>query len=653
MDHAPFTIQKFIFTRDARTSQSSRTITKAPLTGIPITPQKTTSTPEQAEVELTDVEAKDPFPANIPGYFAMSTAPANIEDAPIGLDKDICHGETAIAHIAQQLYDMSEEFDSRENPELIITIHGYNTSQASVENWFKNIFTYVNRIDPHIKDKRNLVFLGYRWSSENIQLASLSGIIGAIMALPVSPRIFLRAGFIFSMAMLICMLLSGNDWVDSIFLLGLVLSVFASTIVITLVVLRLVVYFRDVYRATNFGVPDLVELLRKLDNALIRRTAQDIAKERPELSEEQAFQDAVNYWDRQRAKKIKLTFIGHSMGGLVVTNAVRILSDVFDSRSIDKQPPAFIGYVFQLERLILASPDIPILTIVSNRANFLASSLRRFTETYLFSSEGDIALRIASTAANYFTFPSATRSRGYRLGNVAIRPRNFDHQDAAEKTEYTDYGLVNLNSLTTYYEPSSVPILEAIQSDPDNILERLFITSISESRRGAAQAEPLLSLSSLFREQGETENQVSMANDRCTIADLFTFFDCTDYQDTTDRSPEKKVGVLSRAKRKTSLSFLDYLQLIKDYGNGLTDVHGGYFEGHFSKAAVYRLAFTGFDGWIQSFDPNDTQVALTQLHQQCQEKGIQLFLSPLRYRANIQGLPVGLVKEKIIADISR
>ena len=258
MDNAPFTIQKFIFTQDVTGSQSSQSIPKAPLTGLRGNKSKT-----QSEVDLVDVNASEPFPATIPGYFAMSTTPANIEDDPIGLDKDVCNGEEAIAHIAQKVYDISEEFDSDDNPELVVTIHGHNTSQVSVENWFKNIFTYVNRVDSHIKDKHNVVFLGYRWSSENIQLVSLSGIMNAILALPISPRIFLRVGFIFSMAMLVCMLLSGSDWVDSIFLLGLVLSVFSSTIVIILVILRLVVYFRDVYR--------LLRILVNLDRAHLNR----------------------------------------------------------------------------------------------------------------------------------------------------------------------------------------------------------------------------------------------------------------------------------------------------------------------------------------------------------------------------------------------
>ena len=109
------------------------------------------------------------------------------------------------------------------------------------------------------------------------------------------------------------------------------------------------------------------------------------------------------------------------MGGLVITNVVRILSDVFDRRSISQNPTAEIGHTLRLGRLILASPDIPVLAVVSNRANGLASSLRRFDEAYLFSNEGDLALRIASTAANYISFPSTHHYHGHRLGSIALR----------------------------------------------------------------------------------------------------------------------------------------------------------------------------------------------------------------------------------------
>ncbi len=75
--------------------------------------------------------------------------------------------------------------------------------------------------------------------------------------------------------------------------------------------------------------------------------------------------------------------------------------------------------------LVLASPDIPAEALLSNRANFLASSLRRFREAYLFSNEGDEVLRQISTMANYFSFPTKSWKFGYRLGNVEILSSDY------------------------------------------------------------------------------------------------------------------------------------------------------------------------------------------------------------------------------------
>src|SRR5208282_5699206 len=81
--------------------------------------------------------------------------------------------------------------------------------------------------------------------------------------------------------------------------------------------------------------------------------------------------------------------------------------------------------LFTLMRFVLASPDVPAETLLADRANFLASSLRRFREAYLFSSEGDEVLRLISTTVNYFTFPTASRNYGYRLGNTEILRSSF------------------------------------------------------------------------------------------------------------------------------------------------------------------------------------------------------------------------------------
>ena len=45
-------------------------------------------------------------------------------------------------------------------------------------------------------------------------------------------------------------------------------TAFMAIIPITLYLLRLIVYFRDGYRATTYGVPDLVDIIRLLDEAL-------------------------------------------------------------------------------------------------------------------------------------------------------------------------------------------------------------------------------------------------------------------------------------------------------------------------------------------------------------------------------------------------
>src|SRR5262249_44875221 len=133
---------------------------------------------------------------------------------------------------------------------------------------------------------------------------------------------------------------------------------------------------------------------------------------------------------------VELSFIGHSMGGFVVTNTIRTLTDVFKTKVSDLNdfgayaPKPVenlhrIGAFFELKRFVLASPAIPAETLLADRGNFLASALTRFHEAYLFSNEGDEVLRQISTLANYFTFPTKTNNHGYRLGNVEILSSGF------------------------------------------------------------------------------------------------------------------------------------------------------------------------------------------------------------------------------------
>ena len=554
----------------------------------------------------------------IPGYFVMSSAPPNIEDAVEVSQDEAENTAVGIAAIADDLWRILRQPGPRVAPELTIVVHGYNTRIKNVRAWYGKIFRYINLYDHAIATKSHQVFIGYRWPSETIKLGRMGEILAA---LPPVPKALLAVGLLLVLAALIThTALAKGTGLGVAAAIAMTVGVLLVGLMASLVLLRLLVYFRDRYRATNFGVLDLVELLRQLDQAMVEKQALNLQAQDPSLTNEAAKKQARQQWQGS-GRKIKLSFVGHSMGGLVVTNTIRILSDVFDARSIDKVPVPDIGATFQLERLILASPDIPVLTLISSRSNFLASSLRRFAETYLFSNEGDIALRIASTAANYIAFPSRTQSRGYRLGNVALRTNLSQHED---------YGLVNLTHLRTYYGVET-SLGAAIATDPAKIMESLFI-SYSRSYPGG-----YITLADLFEKQAERQR------DRATLADLFTFFDCTDYKDgvfdvdapTPKGQTTPRRGLLTRAQRKRALNLLDYLALTLDYGLGRRDVHGGYFQGEFCQLLLYRLAFLGFGGLMDSLALTTDQ-ALEDLDHRCRTLGIQGFISPLRYRVACQ-----------------
>ena len=339
-----------------------------------------------------------------------------------------------------------------------------------------------------------------------------------------------------------------------------------------------------------------------------------------------------NYWENHR---IRLSFVGHSMGAFVVTNAVRVLSNVFDRASIGglglgadakKRPSSELGNVFSLGRLVLVAPDISSETIISGRANVLQSSLRRFEEAYLFCNEGDMALRLASTTANYFSFPAKTRDGGYRLGNVSVREAS-----AIQKIEMA--GIVNL-----------LPNGELVKENVREFLSYLYIR----------------------RSRSLLDRQLEIGLDEGTpsIAELFTYFDCTNYYEFVP-NPQTKVlerkGILTRANNKTSLEMLDYALLCKDFIQGKRDPHGGYIFSEyadFTKRSIYGLACLGWDGFLEtlqsepdydqylkqarqsrSIDLNPDQqqelARLFALNALCDLKGIQVLMSPERYHVNV------------------
>ncbi|KYC37693.1 hypothetical protein WA1_04015 [Scytonema hofmannii PCC 7110] len=535
-------------------------------------------------------EFKENKSATVPGYLVVSTATLNVEKA----DNDIEHlqkpanpqffipiaeqDETStkgvIEKIARYLIESQE-------PEIVINIHGYSSTPSDTEKGCKKIYDYVNE---NLEQKNKYIFIGYRWPSENPFKKDQSGTFKeklgyALNALPIVLAGTLSIGLGISIVTTLIFLFFNRlpSSLVHLFTAFLIPSVIATSVIFALILLRISAYFRDVYRASNYGVIDLIELLRQVDFT-VHKEAKD--------------------------KRIKLSFIGHSMGCFVVTNVIRILSDIFDVQSINKIPSSNIGNVFCLGQLVLVAPDIPVETILPGRANFLRSSLRRCQEAYIFCNEGDLPLRVNSTAANYFSFPAKTRISGYRLGNVTVSHFTNQH-DKVGRTP--TYGIVNLDR----------------QGNADSYtFERPY---------------KYLEIRSSNREHRKLEEMRTFSETELQPADLFTYFDCTDYKD--DKS--QNIGIVSLAIQKPAINFWDYVSLTfaytrkasnNDASNGV-DTHTGYFQGQFSQQAIYKLAFLGFQGFLNSLltqEHGDEQIQA--FSQECQNKQIQVILSPHLYK---------------------
>ena len=577
--------------------------------------------------------SKNSEKSKIPGYFIESTAPTDVDEDK-GLPNDLikiseipsfqsdCQGEITIKQIVAELLES-------QNPELIISVHGYNNSLTSTQQRYQQIHEWINK-DENISQRAGTVFLGYRWPSED---AGKFHWIKAFNALPTLPSWIFSIGLAASVILGFLVFAVYPYW---IFIALLILGVVSSTVILTLIALRLSVYFRDSYRATYFGVPDLVELIRQLDQGAFDKAG--ISEENWKLGSE--LQESRKEDDR---KRIKLTFIGHSLGCLVVTNAIRIISDVFDQKSIGglgilsgcdskKLPDEKVGRVFSLARLVLLAPDIPVETVIPRRANFLRSSLRRFEEAYIFSNEGDMVLRIASTIANYFSFPASDRINGYRLGNLTVK-----HFPKKEETVGSDPkpGIVNLRTQggvgDTSYQSETMTGSYTFEAPYDHL----------EIRSSNREHRSLNEIRSLEEIAGKP------------VANLITYFDCTDYLDCTN-DEDKEQGVLSDAKKRPALLMKDYIPLTLATFMRKKNVHGGYFDGKFSQRAIYQLAFLGFKGFLNTFplseqtptqhlDEDSHEIAekvllekkLGQFHQMCCEKQIQVVLAPERYSVDI------------------
>jgi pimeloyl-ACP methyl ester carboxylesterase len=505
----------------------------------------------------------------IPTYFIESTAPDNVDDMapepPIeSPELEPIDSDLAVRQIAAELA-------KGEHPNLVVMVHGFNNPEAAVFRMYTGAAETI-AADTAISGRQGLVCVGYRWPSEKMG----QPIHGTWDALPTLPTWILYLGIALVILPLLSFFYASGDWRTGvsigIYHVVTIVGLILAGLVLTAALLRTIVYFRDTYRATNYGVPDLVQIIRAIDGEIVNLRGTDSPK-----------------------NDVQLSFIGHSMGGFVVTNTIRVLSDVF-SRNVQslnsygagsaELPSSHIGKAFDLRRFVLVSPDIPAETLLSNRGNFLASSLSKFREAYLFSNEGDEVLRQISTLANYFVFPTKKRQHGFRLGNVEILSSRYGLLAVPEADFLRTLRIGNLTLQELY-----------------DALERARL------RRHVGGA-PLPTQTSLPK--------------------IFTYFDCTDYVEPA-KDGGKPVGLLTFAlcrKRNdptAKLHWYSHLHLLLAYVfcHQKPNVHAGYFEGARSQQLIYRLACLGYDGTEAAYGGEPS------LARACEEKQIRVLLSPM------------------------
>jgi pimeloyl-ACP methyl ester carboxylesterase len=520
-----------------------------------------------------------------PTYFIESTAPDNVDDTDNAdngqneIPPDLRDYLQYIEHSDDAVREIAEVLANGVDPNLVVMVHGFNNPEPDVLRMYTGAAKAVNE-DGAIADRSGLVCVGYRWPSEKMG----TPFDGSWAALPTLPTWVLYTG---AAIVLLSLPLFWLVWKfthghlefglsSAVHLFALLFGWTLAGLILTAVLLRAIVYFRDNYRASNYGVNDLIQIIRAIDQEVVKQRRHRGPKDEPD-------------W------RVQLSFIGHSMGGFVVTNTIRTLSDVFKTPvealshyGVNAPPPARhmkkIGTVFELRRFVLASPDIPAETLLSNRGNFLASALSRFDEAFLFSNEGDEVLRQISTLANYFVFPTKSRDYGFRLGNVEILTSNYGLIKPGQG-EFLD--LLRIGNLT-------------LQQLYDRLEQAEASRHRSEARKPAQPRLP----------------------------GVFTYFDCTDYAELDSKG--RKQGLLTFALcRKSSnptarLRWYSHLHLLVAYvfDHQKPNVHGGYFEGALSQQLIYRLACLGYQATIAAYG---SEAALARA---CEDKQIRVLLSP-------------------------
>ncbi len=245
----------------------------------------------------------------VPTYFIESTAPDNVDDT--AADKPVDLPNLTPINSDQAVRDIATALVNGANPNLVVMVHGFNNPEPAVLATYTAAAMAIAR-DRAVSTRQGLVCVGYRWPSEKMG----QPIQGTWDALPTLPTWILYLGAALAvLPFLLFYLVPDAHWpadmsrffhnpgVDHVVTMA---GLTFAGLVLTAALLRTIVYFRDNYRASNYGVPDLVQIIRAIDTEIVRQRGGGKPK-----------------------NDVELSFIGHSMGGFVVTNTIRVLSDVF------------------------------------------------------------------------------------------------------------------------------------------------------------------------------------------------------------------------------------------------------------------------------------------------------------------------------------
>lgn len=447
------------------------------------------------------------------GFFIKSTGPLNVDTPerkrqPSKSPQEMSSAAVpierpTISTIADTILSFVE--DGQTPIRVVIQVHGFSNSSKAVKAQTDVAWDEISKAQAP-----GLIYLPYCWPSEPL-------------GLPITTLWRARTNLMWTFFLVHALLVTFGITRNQVWATVLGLLIYALPLSTGL--LRALSYYRDAYRAQNYGVMDLMQVIRELDNQLK---------------------------DKVPPNTVQLSFIGHSMGAFVVTNLVRILTDVFDTNSIpsnQSRPDSHVGNVFDLCNLVLASPDIPTEAALTGRRNFLQSSLRRFKECFLLTNEGDVVLSMIGTTAQSFAYPSIRRERNSRLGHLC-----FDKPEPGLK----------------------------IAKDLDTYLSSLF--------SGFHRLDQL-------KDELELEDAAKLEPN---WAGRFTVVDCTDFRDEN-----KKRGMAAFRPPRRTFSIGQLILLVPFYipmtfFKWAPDVHSGYFKNKVTRQIIGLLAVSGYSGlaWL-------------------------------------------------------